>query len=516
MKLSLTTFLQKVTEHPKTSSLFLGSLLACALPPYFQFWAMFVSFSGALFLCSQTKSAKSLAALGYWFGFSYYAIGFYWIGNALLVDIVKTGWLYLPVLLLNGAFFGLFTILPFVATKLGKNTFAKILFFAATWCIFNEYAREYILTGFPWNPISSMLAFRPKMLQTLAYLGTNGLSLVAVLIGALSSFWLIKPCRTTFLSIVITLVCLAALWEYGQEVFATRPQIPNGHSLMVRLVQPSIKQSLKWSRESVEKNLQDYVDLSLAKSNKHVDLVVWGETASSFDLTADKAHLKKVQKAIPRNGYLITGFLRIEEDLENKITLYNSLGVIDSKGNLKGIYDKNHLVPFGEYIPLRKYMPQWVKPVVNMIADFGRGIKYQTIKLGKYPAFAPLICYEVIFSGEIVQQNEKPQWLVVLTNDGWYGNSSGPYQHLVAAKMRAIEEGVTIVRSANNGISAVITPYGTVRKSLPLNARSIVDVIVKPNEARSTLFGAYGNLITLALAGVVYLLAFAANFLSKK
>ena len=515
MKLNFALFLEKTAAHPKTSAFFAGILLALALPPYFQFWAMFLAFSGALFLCAQTQSLKSLTALGYWFGFSYYAVGFQWIGNALLVDAEKTGWLYLPVLLLNGAFFGLFTILPFISTKFGKNIFAKILLFAATWCVFNEYIREYILTGFPWNPVSSMLAFRPKMLQTLALWGTNGLSLIMVLIAAIPAVWLVKANRKTFISVLVSLFAVAALWEYGERVFAARPQVPDGHSLMVRLVQPSIKQSLKWNREAVEKNLQDYIDLSNTKGNQYIDFVVWGETASSFDLTADKEHLKMVQKAIPRHGYLIAGFLRIE-DSENGMTLYNSLGVFDYKGDIKGLYDKNHLVPFGEYVPLRQYMPQWIKPITNMIAEFGRGIKYQTIALEKYPAFAPLICYEIIFSGEIVRKTEKPKWLVVLTNDGWYGNSSGPYQHLAAAKMRAVEEGVTIVRSANNGISAVITPYGMVRKHLSLNARGMVDVIVKPDEARRTLFGQYGNIISLFMAALIFLCALGVNFCQKK
>lgn len=504
-----------VATWPKILSLCLGSLLVLALPPYFQFWAMFFAFSGALFLCARTTSRKHLAVIGYLFGFAYYAIGFYWIGNALLVDPEKTGWMYIPVLMLNGAFFGLFTILPFVATQFGKNIVAKILLFAATWCIFNEYVREYIFTGFPWNPVGSMLAFRPKMLQTLTLWGTNGLSLIAVFLASFSAIWLVRPNRKTFVSVILTLIAVIGIWEYGDHVFNTRPQIPDGHSLMIRLVQPSILQSLKWDREALENNLQAYINLSKEKTNQYIDFIIWGETASSFDLTADNKHRDLIRKIIPKRGYLITGFLRIE-DGENGIIPYNSFGVLNSKGEIVATYDKNHLVPFGEYVPFRKYLPQWVKPVVNVVAEFGQGIKHQTIKIADYPAFAPLICYEMIFSGEVLSRTTKPQWIVVLTNDGWYGNSSGPYQHLVAAKMRAVEEGVSVVRSANNGISAVITPYGTIRKHLPLNARGFIDALVKPDEARTTLFGQYGNIIPILMSLIFYLCAALINILDAK
>ena len=507
--------LDKMAVRRKISALILGAMLASALPPFFQFWAMFAAFSGALFLCARADGKKNLAAIGYWFGFAYFACGFYWIGNALLVDVSRTGWLYLPVLLLNGAFFAVFTVIPFLVTAYGKNIVTKILFFALAWFLITEYAREYVLTGFPWNPVSSMLAFRPKMLQTLAWWGTNGLSLVAVLMAAWPAVWLVKPNRKTFAAALLSLVAVSGLWEYGEQVFANRPQIPDGNSLVVRLVQPNIAQSLKWSKDAAETNLQKYIDLSKGNDSHYIDFTVWGETAFPFDLQYDEEHRRKVIKAIPYRGYLITGFLRFEPTDDGYVH-YNSFGVINRKGEVAATYDKSHLVPFGEYIPFRRYLPQWVKPIANVVAEFGRGIQYQTIKLKEYPAFAPLICYEVIFSGEILRRENKPKWVVILTNDGWYGVSAGPYQHLVAAKMRAIEEGVSVVRCANTGISAVLTPYGTVRKHLALNTDGAVDVLVKPDEARETLFGRHGNAIPLTMAGILLILSLLLNGIAGK
>lgn len=504
----------KLLVHRKTLALLLGVLLAFALPPFNQIWALFVSFSMVMFLCCQTNSLKKLAAQGYFFGFGFFSVGFYWIGNALLVDPVKTGWLYPITLFLNGAFFGLFTIAPFMMSKLGKNTVAKIILFAATWCLVTEWFRGFFLTGFPWNPISSAVSFSPAMLQTLTIWGTYGLSLVLIILAAWPVFWILNPSKKTAFIAVLSLVTMDLLWEYGLYVLVNRPHVQDGNSIMVRLVQPSIPQSLKWDRDVAEQNLQKYIELSKGSDNHYIDFTVWGETASPFDLTYDSAHVAKIRKAIPKNGYLVTGFLRREigataaED-----ALYNSLAVINRKGLVLDTYDKSHLVPFGEYIPLRQYLPNWLQPIANSVGQFGNGMQYQTINIEGYPEFAPLICYEIIFSGQVIRKENKPKWMIVLTNDGWYGNSAGPYQHLAAAQMRAVEEGISIVRSANSGISAVITPYGMIKSRLELGKEGFLDVVVKPDTARETIFGKYGNTIPvfMSLSLILLVLLFSAR-----
>ena len=501
--------------YPKLACLGLGVLLTFALPPFYQIWAIFPSLAIALYLCCQTSSLKKLIGLGYWFGFGFFSAGFYWIGNALLIDVAQTGWMYPIALFFNGSFFGIFTILPFMITKFCKNVWAKVLLFCAFWVLSGEWFRGVFLTGFPWNPLSSVLAFSPALLQTLAWWGTYGLSLVVVLLGVLPVFWLIKPNHKTFCLPVLSVFILFVIWNYGGFVIAHRPKISNGKSIMVRLVQPSIPQTLKWDRDSAEKNLDEYIKLSKTDDNRYVDFVIWGETASPYDFTYDDKHRLKIKRAIPRKGYLISGFLRYGES-EHGYKPYNSLGVFDDKGNVVATYDKSHLVPFGEYIPLREYLPEWIKPVANNVAELGRGEKYKTISVEGYPAFAPLICYEIIFSDEVVRKFNKPKWMVVLTNDGWYGLSAGPHQHLVAAQMRAIEEGISVVRSANSGISAVITPYGQIKAKLSLGQKGSVDILVKPDLARDTLFGRYGNIIPLSMCGALIALALLIELITRK
>ncbi len=498
----------------KTLALICGAILALALPPMYQFWAVLVAFSLALWLCMQSNSGKHLAAIGYWFGFGYFACGFYWIGNALLVDVKTTGILYPPVLILNGAVFGLFTILPFWATKFGKNVAAKMCLFIAFWFFSAEWLRSFIFTGFPWNPVSSVLALRPALLQTLAWWGTYGLSMVVILLASLPVMWLLKPTKKRLFWPLLSLFGFVLLWEYGAFVLAHIDTTSSGEEIMVRLVQPSIPQSMKWGKDTAENNFNDYFELSTQKDNRHIDFVFWGETASPFDLTRDEKHRQRLMRAVPKHGYLITGLLRYEITNEGYVP-YNSLAVINRKTQVLNLYDKHHLVPFGEYIPLRQYLPEWVHPLTNTVAEFGRGEQFKTITLDGYPEFAPLICYEVIFSDDVVRKEDKPKWMVVLTNDGWYGQSAGPYQHLVAAQMRAVEEGMTVVRSANSGISAVITPYGEVPAKLELGWRGFKDTAVKLDLAHDTWFGEYGNAIPLGMAFGLLLLAWLINKLQS-
>ena len=512
---------QKICETAgqkyKTTALLCGLLLAGALPPFFCWWLVFLSLGGVFALSSKQNSVKRLAAIGYWFGFGFFAAGFYWIGNALLIDISKTGWLYPLVLLLNGAFFGLFTIFPFAAMKFGKTELGKILLLSAGWFLSSEWLRSVFLTGFPWNPLSSILAFSPLWLQTLAIWGTYGLSIIVIIIAMLPAVWLLKPSKRNIWAPLCSLGLILGLYIYGDFALVQWGKLNDGEQIRVRLVQPSIPQTMKWSKEAIEKNFAQYVDLSRAEGLENIDFVVWGETASPFNLVYDLEHRIAAQEAVPPKGYLLAGMLQDGYDVNTgDYVLYNSLLAMDYWGQIHNIYSKNHLVPFGEYIPFRQYLPKWIKPVTNMVGQFARGEKYQTIKLEGYAEFAPLICYEVIFSGQIVRQENKPKWAVVLTNDGWYGISAGPYQHLVAAQMRAVEEGISVVRSANSGISAVINPYGIITSQIGLAERGYIDDTVKISQSHLTLFGRWGNLVPLALSAVLVLISLLINKSAKK
>lgn len=495
-------------RHDKITAWLLGMLTVGALPPFFQLWCLFPAFTGLALLGFKSERLRHLAAVGYWFGFGFFSVGFYWIGNALLVDAGQTGWLYPFVLFLNGAFFGLFTILPLVLMKLGKTPAAKVLFLTAGWFLSTEWLRSVFLTGFPWNALSSVLAFSPLWLQTLSWWGTYGLSMVVLLTAALPAVYINRPDKKNMYALVLPVLFIFLLFGCGKYLLARQEQSETGRQIRVRLVQPSISQSMKWRKGTAEKNLAEYINLSRAAGLENVDFVVWGETASPFNLVYDMEHRVLVQEAVPPQGYLLAGMLQDGYDGKTgDYVLYNSLAVMDYFGQIHDVYSKNHLVPFGEYIPLRQYLPQWIRPLTNMVGQFAKGEKYQTIKVDDYPEFAPLICYEIIFSGQIVRRQNKPKWAVVLTNDGWYGISAGPYQHLAAAQMRAAEEGMSVVRSANSGVSAVINPYGVITSRIGLAERGYVDDIVKTGLSHQTIFGQYGNLIPFLLSCFLMLLA---------
>lgn len=513
---------QILLNHHKTTSLLLGLLLTLALPPFYFYPFAIVAFSLFFWLINRIESAKKIYASGYFFGFGFFAGGLYWIGNALLIDIARTGWLYPLTLFLNGAFFGIFTILPALggASKKIHSLTARMLLFSALWGFSAEWVRSWFFSGFPWNPLSSILLFDINSAQALALFGTYGLSAITALALIFPARFLLDKTRLNLaLSVLVMLGFPLGLMIYGASVIPSSTAKQN--TISVRLVQPSLKQTADWSRERAEKEFDEHLNLSrISKKEKTPDFIIWGETASPFDLTYDREHAEKLKQILPENSYLITGMLRREfEPNGYDYKLYNSLALIDDNTQVVDLYSKNHLVPFGEYIPFRSILPSFIRPVTNMVAEFGKGEKYQTITAENFPTFAPLICYEIIFSDNIVRKNNNLKWIVLLTFDGWYGDSTGPYQHLAAAQMRAIEEGITIVRSANSGISAVISGYGEIYAKLDLNERGVLDAKVPLDTAHKTLFGRYGNLIMWLILGVFSAIALAietSNNLLKK
>ena len=473
-------------KHQKTMLFLLGVLGAFGFAPVYA-WPLFVfSLTVAFLAADEAENLKQAAIRGYVFGFGFFGAGFYWIGNALLIDILSFGWLYPIVLSASGAFFGLFWVVPFVFWRyLDKNRpWAKVLGFASVF-VLCEYLRSFLLTGFPWNMLGSMFGFSLILLQTASVFGVYGLSFLVLLItGAVYAFIQKRKKSACFvIGVVLALMTGFGFWRL-KNIETTDSQIK------VRLVQPSIAQSLKWDRAALEDNLNTYIQMSRQDGLKDVNLVVWGETATIFNPEESIYYRNLIRQAVPENGYLATGLLRYDE---KNGALYNSFSVIDRFGQTVAFYDKNHLVPFGEYIPFRKYLPSWVRPVANQIADFSRGEKFKVLSVNGLPPFGALICYEVIFPDEIINRQNKPAFIVLVSNDGWYGQSFGPYQHFEAARMRAVEEGITIIRSANNGISAVISPIGAVKGRIGLNVKGIQDAYLPKKTGVETIYGRIGG-----------------------
>ena len=505
---SLTRIWQKICHHKKTSCFVLGMLSARALPPFYAFPLLFLTFSAFLLLLNQAQNKRQSFACGYWFGFGYFACNMAWIGNAVLIDAEKLGWLFPIILLAAGGFFGLFIALPALLTNLIKSFYGRWLSFAAWWVIF-EWIRSFILTGFPWNLLGSVLAFNLTLLQAAAVIGTYGLSLAVLMICSAPALIIHYQNKISYsIALGSILLILAGLIGYGRNHLAQMDTTPS--NTKIRLVQPAIPQDMKWNRQKLEENLQQYIDMSKQEGLEDIDFVIWGETATPFALDFEPQYLEKVRTAIPEKGYLITGLVRYEYQ-GNDFHPLNSSFVVDKSGQIIDYYDKSHLVPFGEYIPLRRFLPSWITPVTNTITDFLPGNGPKSIKINNQPSFGISICYEIIFPHQIINLQDKPEWLINLTNDGWYGISQGPYQHLVTTRLRAIEEGRTIVRAANTGISAVINPYGKILAQIPLNRTDIIDINLPQELYKETNYGQYGNLIPLILCFMNMAIAFAIN-----
>lgn len=495
--------LNKILKYKKILSFLLGSISVFALPPNYIIISMFIGFSGLLYLLNNAKSKKNAFALGYFFGFGFFAFGLSWIVNALMLDLPRLGWLIPLTLIGSGGFFGLFVAFPALLTFYGKNIAQKICIFSSLWVIF-EWIRSFIFSGFPWNLLGYSLAFNPANIQFAAVAGTYGLSLILLVSTCLPALFLVNQTKKSALTALgIIILLMGGNYAIGSWRLSKLDN-KDLSDIKVRLVQPSIPQQLKWDRESLEANLDSYISYSQKPEKNDVDLVIWGETANTFALDFEPQYLEKLKKAVPQNGYLITGSISYAYS-DEQWRPQNSMLAID-KSDIIASYHKSHLVPFGEYIPLRKYLPSSLKPVTNFISDFLAGNGNQTIKLPNIPPFGVLICYEVIFPAQITDKQNRPQWIINLTNDGWYGIGSGPYQHLVTSQLRAVEEGLTIVRAANSGISAIISRTGIIIDRIPLHQEAILDINLPQELSIKTIYSQYQNAIPALLCLVLLML----------
>ncbi len=496
---------KQIMEHKKLTCLIIGMISARALPPFYAFPLLFLTISGFLLILNTSHNKKQSFAYGYWFGFGYFACNMAWIGNAVLIDSAKLGWLFPIILLAAGGFFGLFIALPALLSALFKSFYAKWLSFSAWWVIF-EWIRSFIFTGFPWNLLGSVLAFNPHLLQAASAVGTYGLSLAVLLITGAPALIIYYRNKISLWVTLVTIVLISgSLVGYGIHYMTEQNNTPS--TTKIRLVQPAIPQEMKWNKQKLEENLEQYIHLSQSQNPQDIDFIIWGETATPFALDFEPEYMEKIKQAIPEKGYLITGLVRYEFS-KDKFRPLNSAFIIDKTGKIINYYDKSHLVPFGEYIPFRNYIPNQIQPLTDTISDFLAGDGAKTIEIPEQPSLGISICYEIIFPHQIINSQNKPDWLINLTNDGWYGISQGPYQHLVTTQLRAIEEGRTIVRAANTGISAVINPYGKILAQIPLNQKGIIDINLPQQLYIKTIYGEMGNFIPLILCITNILIAF--------
>jgi apolipoprotein N-acyltransferase len=475
-----------------------------ALPPVYLSPVLLVVFPLLTWRMDVTRGWRSAFALGWLFGLGYFMGMTHWVGAAMLVDIAAHGWL-MPIAVVGlAAVLGLFpaVVLAIVHPLWRVGHPARVLLMAAAWGL-GEWIRTWGLTGFPWAPLGMTWMPFDGVIQSASWFGVLGLSLVTALVACapvLLEEGLSR--RVAWILLALLLSLPLGLEGVGQLRLAALAGEQEGKPLLtVRLVQPSIPQADKWNRELMVRNLRRYIAMSRLPGLDKVDVVVWGETAVPYAIDRMADVRAALAEAVPPGGILITGAPRVSGEGEGR-AFYNSLFALDGSGQVVAVFDKFHLVPFGEYVPLGDYLP--LDKITAGVGDFSPGPGPRTLDIGGLPPVSPLICYEVIFPGAVVDRTaERPQWLLNLTNDGWYGRSTGPYQHFQIARMRAIEEGLPIVRVANTGISGVVSPLGQVLDRIGLYDDGILDLKVpKPIQER-TLFSRFGNRIPLGLTLII-------------
>ena len=508
----------------------LGALAALALPPWHVVVLLVPAFAGLLWLVEATPRGRTAFLVGWCFGFGHFLVGVHWVGSALLVDPLRHGWL-LPFAVGGlAAGLGLFpaaTVLAYrwLAHRGAVSGVGRVIAFAGIWTA-AEWMRGWIFTGFPWNLIGYSWAGSTAVLQIASVIGIYGLSLLTMIAATMPAVLVPVPTtapgtaattapvtarapRRAVLAVALaTLLLPALLWGGGTARLAAAPGLGTDEvpDVRLRLVQANIPQHLKWQPDLRRGHLQRHVAMSRQEGAPPPTHLVWPETAVPFFLSVDAPAREAVAAAIPPDGVLLTGAPRTEPAAASGRRFWNSIHAIDGAGNILATYDKAHLVPFGEYAPARGILP--IDKIVTGAGDFTRGPGRRTLHIDGLPPVSALVCYEAIFPGAVVDRRDRPDWMLNLTNDAWFGNSAGPRQHLAIARVRAVEEGLPLVRAASTGISAVIDPYGRTVAQLGVGEAGVVDSGL-PRPAGLTPFARLGNrvLAVLALAIIATTLA---------
>jgi apolipoprotein N-acyltransferase len=483
----------------------IGSVLA--LPPINAWPVLFFTFPVLIWLVDGSAAGRwsgawRAAGAGWCFGFGYFLAGLYWTGYAFLVDAKTFGWL-LPFAVAGlPAALAIYSALGLAAARLiwvrGPE---RVLALAAT-LTGAEWLRGHLLTGFPWNTFGYALTEPLVLAQGVSLIGIWGFTFLAVAICASPAVLADDRADTPhpYRAPLIGLMILVALAGFGLARLRTHPtSYVNGVKL--RIMQPDLQQDEKFNYAARDQIMKRYLTLSdratgpQSNSIHDVTHLIWPESAFPFFLTREPEALAQIAGLLKPHTELITGAVRAAPPVTDAqhVRAYNSIYVIDPDGSIRGIYDKVHLVPFGEYLPFQNLLERLgLQQLTKVAGGFLSGDRRRAMDVPGAPKMLPLICYEAIFPGAAVPRGERPGWLVNVTNDGWFGISSGPYQHFQQARVLAIAEGLPLVRAANTGISGVIDPVGRIVKSLPLGTEGVLDARL-PRAITPTVYVRFGD-----------------------
>jgi apolipoprotein N-acyltransferase len=482
-------------------ALLAGALAALALPPLHLLPALLVAFP---ILLAQTNAALrplEAARRGWWFGFGYHVVGLYWITEAILFEAARFWWLVPLAVPALAAVLAVFIAIPVWIAWFARSTsdrpdsgrpgsgpakMAQVLALAGGW-VLADLARQFVATGFPWNPLGSVWAvpgwIGDVMLQPAALLSVHGLTMATVVLACAPLLrW---PGRT------LCLVMAAAWIVHGLNRTSAAP--PPDQAIAVVLVQGNVPQGQKWDASLAAAVFERYLRLTaegIRAAGSGPIVAVWPETASPYQLATDRNAREAIAAAANREPVL-AGAVRFDREDRPRNTLF----AITGSGEIAALYDKWHLVPFGEY------QPSWAQVGIQLVpgGGFASGPGPETIRVPGVPPVGPLICYEAIFPGQVVNEADRPDWMVNVTNDAWFGTSTGPRQHLAAARLRAVEEGLPLLRAANTGITVAFDSRGHEITRIEMEQAGFRTVTL-PGKLPPTVFARFG-LIEPAVLG---------------
>jgi apolipoprotein N-acyltransferase len=476
-----------------------GALTMLALPPIGAFPILFLTFpiffwliDGSTIVSTRggVRAVFPAFAIGWWFGFGYFLAGLHWVGSAFLVEQDIFGWL-MPIAVL--ALCGGLAIFTGVGAAI-----ARLLWSASPWRVLafafgiglSEFLRGHLFTGFPWNNFGYAFTATQTQMQLANLVGLYALTFLTVFC-AVSPAVLADQKELGFvrkLPFFLAILIMGFQWAYGFSRL-DKAQFSMLEGPLLRIVQSNLTQAERLNTKKREEIVERMIFLSSEPSRQQNGAdasqgsqklpthIIWPESSLPFLLTSFPQVLSRIKTMLQPGQVLIAGMSRAEDAGagSKEKNIFNSIYAFGDDGKVIDRYDKMHLVPFGEYIPFENILEAWgIKPLASL-HSFSAGNQRQLITAGNAPSFAPLVCYEIIFPGEVVEGADRPGWLVNLSDDSWFGKSLGPYQHLHQARVQAVEEGLPVVRSTSTGISAVIDPYGRILAKLPLGAQSVID-----------------------------------------
>jgi apolipoprotein N-acyltransferase len=494
---------------------FLGFVSGFAFSPFFVMPVLGLTFPALFFALRSARSGKEAFASGWAFAFGLFVFCLHWIAASFFVELDAFWWALpfavagLPAVI--ALFYGVASL---GAWRIGLRRFDGVLFFALCWMA-AELARAHLFTGLPWDLLGYVWAGFLPVLQSASLFGIEGLTFLTLLLVLMPCFFFFpqEKKRARFATVVVFSVFAAlTFWGYLRVQKAPREFVDG---VLMRLVQPAQEQEMKWRPENRLANFQDLLSVTFGgMRDGEITHIIWPETATSYYLTEEPGVRARIAERMPAGAHLITGAVRRQKGADGALHYYNSLIAMNAKGDVVAGYDKHHLVPFGEYFPFRALIP--FRVVTALGVDFMAGDGNRSLRVPSLPSFGALVCYEAIFSGDVIDERDPPAFLINVTNDAWYKGTIGPDQHFSIARVRAVEEGIPLVRVANKGTTAIVDPWGRVSGEVHADEKGGRDVLLPKPVKQGTFFQKQRGSLLLCFAAFVLIGALLSRYVKVK